>query len=231
MKRLSLALTVLVWMSMATTAMAAQPAAKVRPLPQAYAWMSKELPLTDEQQNGIADLNKPANMDKIAAELLKEPADKVAGRKKELALALREKNAAKIKETKAQLNAAEAELKTAKANIRLKVMDKVEADMMNLLTAEQKTKWAVHAAMPSVQTAIKPVTLTQDQTGKVRSICEAQSAGLLGAWGREKAEEWKAEIQSIVEEVKANVLSEAQLRQLPKEKSPEKKAPKDGSGK
>lgn len=234
MKRMSLALAVLAWMSMAAVAMAgpkAPPAPKVQPLPPAYSWMGKELALSDTQQNGIADLNKQASMDKIAAELLKAQAEKIAELEKDLAAAKKEKDTAKIKDANTQLAAARADLKNAKAKIKPKVMDRVEADMMNLLTAEQKTKWAIRNAMPDVQTALKPVKLTQEQMGKVRSLCEAQSVGLLGAWGSEKVDEWKAEIQSVVDEVKANILSEAQQRQLPKEKPAEDKPAKTGPAK
>ncbi len=225
MKRILLMLAVLIWMSMSAAAvLAAAPRAnqprRPKPLPQAYAWMLKDLSLTEDQQEKIGETLKPSNVEKVTTELLKPEQEKVSTLEKELGVAVKEKNGPEAKSLKAQIVAAKADVKAAKGKLTSKVQDKLEAEIMSVLTAEQKAKWAVHNAMPDVRTGIKPVTLTQEQAGKVRTLCEEASTALLAAWGSEKIDEWKGVIQGIVDDVKANILTEQQQKQLPKEKAP-----------
>lgn len=230
MKHTCVTLTVLAWMSVcASGVLAAAPkgdnkSKRPKSVPAPYTWMVKDLALTEDQQDKIAEALKAANVEKVTTDLLKSEVEKVAAAEKDLAAAKKEKNAAAIKEANTALVAARGELKAARATIKPKVHDTIEAEIMSGLTAEQKTKWAVHAALPEVQGALKPVTLTQEQVGKVRTLCEEASTALLAAWGSEKADERKAVVQGIVDDVKANILSEQQQRQLPKTT-----APKDGS--
>ncbi|MCY2927760.1 MAG: hypothetical protein NT031_20435 [Planctomycetota bacterium] len=173
---------------------------------------------------------KPANVEKATLELLKTQNDSVVNLEKALGEARKKKDNVLIRETTPLLAAAKADLKAGRETIKPKLHDKIEADIMNVLTADQKTKWVLHAAVPEVLNNLKPVVLTPDQTGKVRTLCEEGSMTLLAAWGSEKAEEWKAVIQGIVGTAKTDILSDAQQKQLPTATAPAP-APKARGGK
>jgi len=50
-------------------------------------------------------------------------------------------------------------------------MKKSQADLMNVLTPEQKAQWGEYQLMSSVKAGIAPVELTEDQIKKIRESC------------------------------------------------------------
>lgn len=217
MKRTLVILAVWAWMSASAGGVLAakEKPHRTKPVPQPYTWMVRELALVDDQQDKIADILKPANVEKTTLDLLKIQNDAVVNLEKALGEARKKKDNLLVRETTPLLATAKADLKAARETIKPKLHDKIEADIMNVLTADQKTKWVLHAAVPEVLNNLKPVVLTPDQTGKVRTLCEEASMTLLAAWGSEKAEEWKAVIQGVVGTAKTDILSDAQQKQLP----------------
>lgn len=102
-------------------------------------------------------------------------------------LVLPEDQAKKLEDLLAARRKSLAELDAARAEI----VDKGQADVMNLLTPEQKATWYVHLAIKTMEGRFKAANLTPDQITKIKAAWVEVSKGVNLADDKARQEAYK----------------------------------------
>jgi len=185
-----------------------------------YAILVAECGLTDEQKEQVQA--KIQATKEAIAQWEQEHGEKA----KELQKAMKEAKEAGNKEEMKRLG---QELKTLMTERRR--LQQTMTGVLEVLTPEQRTKWAGFRLYRQMMMRYKKVGLTEEQTAKVREMANA-AAKELGDPSDEKAAR-KAAV-TLREDVEQNVLTAEQreaLEKKPRKERPEKGAAREKKGK
>ena len=217
MKRLAVVLVLAVAMA-STTALCAKKEKKAKG-PQGlrgeYAIMAKVLEFTEDQKTQLGTaLTACATEAKTWRET---NADKLAEIKKQQAEARKNKDKDAMKKVAEQSKA----LRDEEAKIKGKSIAAAKA----LLTPEQKAKWDGFTVYRMAMRRIKKAELTDEQDAKVRQICTAKAAEILGAEKKAQGKAYKELTTAIIDSV-LTAEQKAKLTAKPAKKDPADKKPK-----
>jgi len=144
----------------------AAPAAQQDPFEQELARMAAVVKLTPDQQKQIRqkDAALKANLQAFKT----ANAAKFDRLNKELQAAAAAKNEAKVKELRGQMVA----LTQKQEQI---IRDGIEA-LFNVMTPQQRTTWETYNLQQAITARLQGITLSQDQTAKIKTLCQAAVA-------------------------------------------------------
>ncbi len=219
MKRLAVMLVLAVAMT-STTALCAKKEKKAKGpkgLRGEYAIMAKVLNFTEAQKTQLAaTLTACADEAKTWREA---NAEKLAEIKKQQAEAKKNKDKDAMKKIAEQSKALRAE--------EAKIKGKSIAAAKALLTADQKTKWDGFVVYRQIMRRLKKAELTDEQDKKVREMCQAKAAGILGAEKKAQSKAYRELGTAIIESV-LTAEQKAKLTAKPPKKDPADKKPRKG---
>jgi Spy/CpxP family protein refolding chaperone len=183
-----------------------------------YAIMAKVLEMDTTQ---TAKLTEAVEASQKA---LKAWDDSDSGKKyKEFEAALKKAKADKDKEKTTSLG---DQIKPL-AKERSDLQEAQKANIMALLTPEQKAKWAGFTVFRTVIGKYKRVDPTEDQDKQIRQLCEAAAKGMPDASDKKARGE---AMKKLSEEIEQKVLTAAQREEL-KKPAPAKAPAKEGDAK
>ena len=148
---------------MALPTLAQKPKPQKSALKGEWAAMVQECNLTADQQAKLEE--KVTAMNKAVAEWDAQHKEQVDKLKADLAAAKEAKDKAKLKELGAQKKALDGE--------RNGIVKQHRQGIMELLTPEQKTAWAVYQLQQEVLNKYKKAKLTEEQIAKIKLLCAA----------------------------------------------------------
>ncbi|MHB0936404.1 MAG: hypothetical protein ACYDCO_28030 [Armatimonadota bacterium] len=193
---------------------AAQKAAKPKSaLRGEWAIMVKECNLTADQQAKLEEKTKAMNA--AVAEWDAQHKAQTDKLKADITAAKEAKDKAKLKELNAQKRALDAE--------RAGLTQQHRKGIMELLTPEQKTAWAVYQLQQDVLNKFKKAKLTEEQIAKIKPLCTATQQEL-AKLGADDAKGRKALMDKLFTDVEQQILTAEQRALIvapakPKEKT------------
>lgn len=179
---------------------AAQKAAKPKSaLRGEWASMVKECNLTADQQAKLEE--KVAAMNKAVADWDAQHKEQMDKLNAEIKAAKEAKDKARLKELSAQKKPLDVE--------RAALIAEHRNGIMELLTPEQKTAWAVYQLQREVLGKFKKAKLTEDQIAKIKPLCEAAQAEL-AKLGADDTKGQKAVKEKLFADVEQQILTAEQ---------------------